>query len=272
MFDFQLEYKAHKTEHTAYIPFHATNLPTTMKTFSKAVFIMLALAASASASSIASKSDEEPASSTSSKSSKKPTRKPTGSRSSSSSKSTKKPTRKPTGRRPTSECVDDDSPRPVRNGVRYRFKLQKSNAQCVDTRDNLYEYGQFDKIREFSDCADACVEDVHPHLLDFFRGYDWDCKNQKCRCVSVSPNRCIASIISLFGKLMNILFYYLLFLCLEQLYDKGTLDSRNSARFDRTNRVERGRGPIEGTTKKDSYYCARLSGTEFLDAETVETE
>eukprot|EP00571_Detonula_confervacea_P010486 CAMPEP_0172305220 /NCGR_PEP_ID=MMETSP1058-20130122/6552_1 /TAXON_ID=83371 /ORGANISM="Detonula confervacea, Strain CCMP 353" /LENGTH=228 /DNA_ID=CAMNT_0013016749 /DNA_START=93 /DNA_END=779 /DNA_ORIENTATION=- len=228
-----------------------------MKTFSKAVFIMLALAASASASSIASKSDEEPASSTSSKSSKKPTRKPTGSRSSSSSKSTKKPTRKPTnrsssssskstkkptrkptGRRPTSECVDDDSPRPVRNGVRYRFKLQKSNAQCVDTRDNLYEYGQFDKIREFSDCADACVEDVHPHLLDFFRGYDWDCKNQKCRC----------------------------------LYDKGTLDSRNSARFDRTNRVERGRGPIEGTTKKDSYYCARLSGTEFLDAETVETE
>jgi len=106
----------------------------------------------------------------------------------------------------------------------------KSNARCVDKNRNLYEYGQFDRVKEFSDCAEACVNDVRSKLLDNFRGYDWDCSNRKCRC----------------------------------LYDKGTLDSRNSGRFDRTNRNESGRGSVEGTEKKSDYYCAKLAGAELF--------
>lgn len=105
-----------------------------------------------------------------------------------------------------------------------------SNAKCVDRRDHLYEFGQFDDVREFSHCADKCVKDVRSSLLDSFRGYDWNCKNERCRC----------------------------------LYDEGTLDSRNSGNFDRTNRNERGAGSIEGTTRSDNYFCAKLAGAEFV--------
>lgn len=173
---------------------------------------------------------------------RKPTRKPTNRDSSSSSKSTKRPTRKPTrrptrkptrrptGRRPTSSCIDDESPRTRHNGNRWRFHLLKSHAKCVDRKDRRYEYGQFDKVREFSQCADACVKDVRSSLLDSLRGYDWNCEKERCRC----------------------------------LYDKGTLDSRNSGNFDRTNRDERGDGPIEGATKSDDYFCAELEGNEFV--------
>mmetsp|Transcript_33045 Transcript_33045/g.60940 ORF Transcript_33045/g.60940 Transcript_33045/m.60940 type:complete len:301 (+) Transcript_33045:2-904(+) len=192
-------------------------------------------------------SDRSPSSS-SSKSTKKPTRRPTRkptrrpSPSSSDRRSTRRPTKRPTRKptkKPTSssnsrdgrdDCVDDESPRPVRSGYgRFRFNLMGSNAQCVDKNEDLYEWGQFDKIEEFSDCADACVRDVRSELLDSFRGYDWDCRDEKCRC----------------------------------LYDKGTLDSRNGGRFDRTNRNEYGKGKIEGTTKKTDYYCAKLAGTDF---------
>ena len=69
---------------------------------------------------------------------RKPTRKPT--RSSSSSTTSRSRNR---GR-----CrVDDDRPRPVRDGERFRFNLVRSNAQCVDINRNLYEYGEFKGIR-----------------------------------------------------------------------------------------------------------------------------
>merc|ERR1712130_151505 len=99
-----------------------------------------------------------------------------------------------------SKCIDDDKPRAIRDGDRYRFKLQRKDAQCTDIDGRLYEYGEFKKIKNFSDCADACVEDTRSSLLDSLRGYDYDCYEGKCRC----------------------------------LYDRGTLDSRNSGTFNRT--------------------------------------
>ena len=69
-----------------------------------------------------------------------------------------------------------------------------------------------------------------------FRGYDYDCAGRLCRC----------------------------------LYDEGTLDNRNSGRFDRTNRNERGSGSIVGTTRRRSYYCGKLVGAETLGGATAE--
>ena len=74
------------------------------------------------------------------------------------------------------------------------------------------------------------MKDVRSSLLDSFRGYDWDCDSNRCRC----------------------------------LYDRGTLDSRNSGRFDRTNRSERGYGSVDGATFKDRSHCAKLAGAEFV--------
>lgn len=46
---------------------------------------------------------------------------------------------------------------------------------------------------------------------------------------------------------------------------QGTLDSRNSGRFDRTNRSLPGEGSIAGSTTKKATYCAKLVGAEFLE-------
>jgi len=180
----------------------------------------------------------------------KPTRRPTRRP---SRRPTRKPTRRPTNREPSTRnsskgsksssrdnrsCVDDESPRPHHSDKgRFRFNLVKSNTRCVDRRSNLYEYGQFDKVKEFSDCAEACVNDVRSSLLESFRGYDWDCKRELCRC----------------------------------LYDRGALDSRNSDRFDRTNRSNSGDGSIEGTEDSRDYYCAKLAGAELLGDEFIES-
>lgn len=148
---------------------------------------------------------------------------------------TRKPTRAPTSnnRRPTSECVDDERPRADRNGERFRFNLVKSDAQCVDNRDRNYEWGEYNKVDNFSACAELCVNNTPESLVTggTFRGYDYDCDSRLCRC----------------------------------LYDAGTLDSRNSGRFERTNRNGTGEGSISDTTQKRSYYCAKLVGAEFLD-------
>lgn len=134
-------------------------------------------------------------------------------------------------------CVDDDRPRPVRNGQRFRFNLVDSGgSQCVDSRDRRYEWGEFGSCKNFSQCAEYCVNNT-PQGLVFdgsFRGYDFDCARRSCRC----------------------------------LYDSGTLDGRNSARFDRSNRNESGRGSISSTSRKTSYYCGKLVGAEAVE-ETV---
>lgn len=166
---------------------------------------------------------------------RKPTKKPTPNRSSPSTRSSSTSKASKASRsRDSRDCVDDESPRPVRSGIgRFRFNLQDSNAQCVDSDNRRYEYGQFDSVREFSDCAEACVKDVRSELLDSFRGFDWNCSKRECRC----------------------------------LYDRGTLSNRNSGRFDRTNRDERGRGSIEGTSDERDMYCGKLAGAEFFGQE-----
>lgn len=140
---------------------------------------------------------------------------------------------------PTPEdCVDDDRPRPVRKGQRFRFKLVDSDAQCVDKRDRLYEWGQFEDVENFSECAELCVNSVPETLATggSFRGYDFNCRSGTCNC----------------------------------LYDEGTLDNRNSGRFTRTNRNEPGSGSISDTTVKKSSYCGKLVGAEFLEGQMVE--
>ena len=124
-----------------------------------------------------------------------------------------------------------------------RFNLVGANARCTDEDGQYYEYGQIDDIEDFGQCADACVEDVDPSLLDTFRGIDFDCGSNTCNC----------------------------------LYDQGTLDRRNSADFDRTSRYEQGYGSITGANRGSrGMYCGKLVGAEamganeFLNADVTE--
>ena len=154
-----------------------------------------------------------------------------------------RPTRRPSNPRPSDvyvsdDCVDVATPRPVRDGQRFRFSLEGSNARCVDNRDRAYEFGQFDNTNRFSDCAEKCVNETPNDLAtsDTFRGFDFDCNRRTCRC----------------------------------LYDEGTLDSRNSGRFDRTNRNENGRGSISGTSRRTYFYCGILVGAELIEGAVAE--
>ncbi|KAL7546505.1 hypothetical protein ACHAWF_010643, partial [Thalassiosira exigua] len=174
-----------------------------------------------------SKSDKDKKKKKSDKSSKSSKSDTSSTRSSKSSKSSS---------RSRSKCIDDDKPRASRNNEKYRFKLQRKDAQCVDKDGYLYEYGQFNKVKKFSDCADACVKGTRSSLLYSLRGYDYDCYENRCRC----------------------------------LYDRGTLDSRNSGSFNRTNRNEKGKGKVEGTRKKNDFNCAKLAGTDYDDLEFYE--
>ena len=192
-------------------------------------------------SSSPSSKSRKPSRSSSSKS-----RKPKRSSTSYSSKSRKPSRRSYTStsksRKPSNRCVPDNSPRPRNSNLgRFRFNLVRSNAQCVDRDGELYEYGQINHINDFSECADACVNDVSTRLVDSgsFRGIDYDCKRRECRC----------------------------------LYDEGTLSNRNSQDFDRTNRREYGYGPIDGGKSSRDMYCGKLAGTtavnDFLDSDAV---
>jgi len=111
------------------------------------------------------------------------------------------------------------------------FWWVRTPKKRVDEDDDLYEYGEFKNVKKFSDCAEACVNDVRSELLDGFRGYDYICGEDKCRC----------------------------------LYDKGTLNSRNGSSFYRTNRNEYGYGSVSGSEKEKDCYCAKLSGADLFD-------
>lgn len=135
-----------------------------------------------------------------------------------------------------SGCVPDDRPESRRDAKNYRFELVQSRARCTDADGKKYEYGAIDDVGDFGDCARACVQDVRSSLLDSdgFRGVDFDCRYNVCRC----------------------------------LYDEGTLD-RDSSGFDRTYRDESGHGPIDGAKASRSskdFYCGRLEGSDFVAA------
>ena len=59
------------------------------------------------------------------------------------------------------------------------------------------------------------------------------------------------------------------------MYDEGTLDSRNSRGFDRTNRNEYGYGSIDGARSNRSsrdFYCGKLVGAEFMQEKYLESD
>ena len=91
---------------------------------------------------------------------------------------------------------------------------------------------------DFSECANACVNDVSHSLLTSgeFQGIDFDCKRNECRC----------------------------------LYSEGALNSRSDRnQFDRTSHSGLyGYGAIEGAKKTKSsrdFYCGKLAGARVMD-------
>ena len=153
------------------------------------------------------------------------------------SQPTRRPTRNPT-RRPIENrllgCVDDTQPsieRPSESNYQgaqlgYDFRLQYNDAQCTDDDDELYEYGVFYDVPQFSICAERCVMDVPGGMLtDSFRGFDWDCVEEACRC----------------------------------LYDTGTLDSWSRLIFDDTRVDLNGEGPVMGGFDRDGWFCANYT-------------
>merc|ERR1712130_235849 len=97
---------------------------------------------------------------------------------------TRRPTRRPT-KKPTSnnKCVDNNKPNAKRNGEKYKFQLERSNAECVDGKNRVYSWGEFKNVKDFSKCANKCVKDVRSSLLSNFQGFNWDCKKKTCRCL-----------------------------------------------------------------------------------------
>ncbi|KAL7524513.1 hypothetical protein ACHAWF_000980 [Thalassiosira exigua] len=131
----------------------------------------------------------------------------------------------------------DDRPRTQRNGQHYHFELVQSGVQCVDSDGEIYEYGQINGVCNFTDCTDACVQNVRLSLLESGRshGVEFDCRSGECRC----------------------------------LYNEGTLDGHNSRGYERSNRSEYGYGPIDGAKifrRSRDTYCGRLVGSDFEDA------
>ncbi|KAL7528676.1 hypothetical protein ACHAWF_002660 [Thalassiosira exigua] len=134
----------------------------------------------------------------------------------------------------SSRCVGDRRPRTFRGRRRFIVDLVESNARCVDRRDRPYEYGSFRRVRSFEDCAEYCVKDVPRRLLESFRGIDFDCNSSSCRC----------------------------------LYDSGSLSNRMRSGFDRVNRNNRGRGPVEGAERRRGVYCGKLVESEGMSEVT----
>ena len=87
--------------------------------------------------------------------------------------------------------VDRFRPRSHRKGrrgqkKRFRFNHVQSNAQCVNDKNLVYEGGEFEDCREFSVCAELCVNQVDENLArgGRFRGFEWYCPERTCYCVS----------------------------------------------------------------------------------------
>ncbi|KAL7544297.1 hypothetical protein ACHAWF_007681 [Thalassiosira exigua] len=117
-----------------------------------------------------------------------------------------------------------------RSGRRFDLQLVRTHAQCTDRSNNLYQWGQFNGVQTFEDCASRCVNRPSSSVAtsSSFRGIDFDCDAQQCRC----------------------------------LYDRGFLNTRgNRRRFTRTNRRERGSGHVAGgrTNNRNFFLCGRIT-------------
>ena len=132
---------------------------------------------------------------------------------------------------PRNQCFRNSSPRV--GG--FNFKLEDSHdRKCVDRNRQLYEYGQFRGVSSFDSCARTCVNHVPRSLLRNFQGIDYNCEAKACNC----------------------------------LYDKGTLNKRNSGKFDRTvTRNLNGRGRVRDTRFAKGFACGSASQSNFRVAE-----
>ncbi len=162
---------------------------------------------------------------------KKPTRKPT-------KKPSRKPTRKPTNEPGSSrsydncEPIDDEVTIERYDGKEFLFKWNETYGSCVDYDGRLYEYGEFDDVASFTDCAEACLQDVDEKFTKtkVLRGIDYVCESEKdgnyyyegkCRC----------------------------------LYESGTLGKNSRAvkktHFDEIGFAGEGVGPVNGTSTEE---------------------
>merc|ERR1712095_97579 len=98
-----------------------------------------------------------------------------------SKKSKKKKSKK--SKKKKKKCLDEEKTTVERGGDEYKIELKKEDAKCTDKDDNTYQYGQFEDVKTFSECAGKCVEDVKKEMLDSFRGIDFKCDDKKCNCL-----------------------------------------------------------------------------------------
>ena len=124
------------------------------------------------------------------------------------------------------QCFRNSSPRVNRNRQRFQFELEDSrDSKCVDRHRQFYEYGQFQGVDSFDSCARACVNNVNSSLLRHFQGIDFNCEAKACNC----------------------------------LYDSGTLNNRNSRRFDRTVTRFNGVGRVQNTRFAEGFACGSVN-------------
>jgi len=93
---------------------------------------------------------------------------------------------------PDPKCVGDPSPSITRsgsnngNGSRFAFRLlNKGHEQCIDSLGRVYQWGRFNNIRSFEDCAEVCVKESPIELINdgVFRGFNFDCEKSQCMCL-----------------------------------------------------------------------------------------
>jgi len=137
-------------------------------------------------------------------------------------------------------CPDDDEPSATRDGDEYKFKQKgDKDERCTDDDDEEYSYGMYEDVEDSSKCAEKCVEDVKKGLLeDAFRGFDYDCKDEKCYC----------------------------------LYDEGSPNARDckKSNFDECDGDKDGDGKIKNTKGKDDFICMKLEEVNRLIADDTE--
>merc|ERR1711902_247948 len=149
-----------------------------------------------------------------------------------SKKSKKKKSKK--SKKKKKKCLDEEKTTVERGGDEYKIELKKEDAKCTDKDDNTYQYGQFEDVKTFSECAEKCVEDVKKEMLDSFRGIDFKCDDKKCNC----------------------------------LYDEDALDdggSKSRDKYDKTSRDQDGDGKIKNTKKDDGTFCGKLKSSSSVD-------
>ena len=136
-----------------------------------------------------------------------------------------------------SDCVPDERPQiQSKSGhkSRFRFNLFESGAECIGPNGRVYEFGEFDRVDNSSECGGLCVNTADSSLSTELRGFNYDCNSRVCQC----------------------------------LYDEATLDDDTSRSFDHSNyltRTRKGKDSIRNAVRKNDSYCFKLVGAELFE-------